>query len=126
MLGCHVDRIALEVEPERSKYLGDPSVSDEIRNAIESGLVIEGMCPQQAFAAAGRPGPFMVLRDESIWDSSVAPPVIVSAQCEKPDASTVHLVFRNVRQFPDAKAFRVRFEAGKAVAIAPLEPVCER
>jgi hypothetical protein len=125
-LGCGVGQISTETEPERSRFLSSPSVVAPVRAAIEAGTVIEGMCPLQAFAAAGRPGPYMVRRDPDLWDDSVPPPVVITAQCDRPDASVIHLVFRNSRQFPDsdASAFRVKFEHGRATQIQPLVPDC--
>jgi hypothetical protein len=47
----------------RKKFLGDPAVNAEIKRAIEKGLVIPGMCPFQAFAAAALPGVYEVRPD---------------------------------------------------------------
>ena len=45
-----------DVADLRKKYLSDPAVGGDIKRAIEKGTVIPGMCPFQAFAAAGLPG----------------------------------------------------------------------
>ena len=126
MLGCQVAQISTDTEPERSRFLSNPSVPAPVRAGIEAGTVIKGMCPSQAIAAAGRPGPYMVRRDRSVWDESVPPPRVVVAQCDRPDASVIHLAFRNTRQFPKsaAAAFRVKFEHGRATQIEPLVPDC--
>jgi hypothetical protein len=102
-----------------SKYQGDPNTSPEIKEAIRKGVVIKGMCPFQAFAAAGLPGPYMVKRDNEKWGDHVPPPKIISTQCETPDNSVIELAFRNKSQFKTEEpvSFRVRFVKGKAVLI---------
>lgn len=86
-------------------YLADTKTSEEIKDAIRKGVVIKGMCPFQAFAAAGLPGPYMVRADRDVWDHNVLPPVIISAQCEHPDNSVIELMFRNKTQFNTKKAY---------------------
>ncbi len=90
-----------------------------IKQAIKEGVVINGMCPFQAFAAAGFPGPYVVKRDKEKWSMDVAPPDIVNAQCEDPDNSVIELIFTNQTQFKTSAPvkFRVRFVKGKAVLI---------
>jgi hypothetical protein len=102
-----------------SKYLGDTKTSPEIKEAIKNGVVIKGMCPFQAFAAAGFPGPYIVKKDKEKWSDHVPPPNIISAQCENPDNSVIELAFRNKSQFKTEEpvSFRVRFIKGKAVLI---------
>jgi hypothetical protein len=101
------------------RYLADPSTPAAFKEGIRTGVVVIGMCPLQAFAAAGLPGPYMVQRDRSKWSGDVPPPEIVEAQCEAPDETVVELMFRNTTQFAstEPKVFRVRFVAGKAVLI---------
>ena len=101
------------------KYQNDPRTSPEIKEAIKNGVVIKGMCPFQAFAAAGFPGPYMVKKDNEKWGDHVPPPTIISAQCENPDNSVIELAFRNKSQFKteELTSFRVRFVKGKAVLI---------
>ena len=100
-------------------YLSDTNTAIEIKEAIKNKKVIKGMCPFQAFAAAGMPGPYMVIKDRSLWSSNVPPPVVIQAQCKKPDKSIVELMFRNTSQFNSKEpvVFRVRFEKGKSVLI---------
>ena len=107
-----------EVDDLRKKFLGDPTVSAAIKQAIQKRVVVRGMCPQQAFAAAGLPGLYKVQADPK-WKQSVPPPVIISAQCEKPDKSVIELLFRSKTQFAtkDLVVFRVRFENGQAMLI---------
>ena len=107
-------------DPELAqRYLADPSTPAAFKEGIRSGVVVMGMCPLQAFAAAGLPGPYMVRRDRSKWSGDVPPPEIIEAQCKAPDESVVELMFRNKTQFAstEPKVFRVRFVAGKAVLI---------
>jgi hypothetical protein len=109
-----------EVASDYSKYyLADTKTSEEVKDAIRKGIVIKGMCPFQAFAAAGLPGPYMVRADRKIWDHNVPPPVIISAQCERPDNSVIELMFENKTQFNTKKpvVFRVRFQKGIAILI---------
>ena len=108
-----------DVQALKAKYLSDITVSEEIKAGIRSGVVVPGMCPFQAFAAAGLPGQYMVVADKKKWGSEVPPPTIISAQCEHPDDSTFALLFRNSTQFKSATpiVFRVKFANGKAVSI---------
>src|SRR6266404_2839884 len=103
----------------RTKLLADTNTTPEIKAAIEKRLVITGMCPQEAFAAAGYPGMYMVQADKAKWKDSVPPPVIIDAQCKNPDNSVIELMFKNSTQFATNKpvVFRVRFEKGQAVII---------
>ena len=80
---------------------------------------MEGMCPLQAFSAAGLPGPYMVKKDQSRWGSDIPPPEVIEAQCSAPDESVIELLFRNRTQFSsqEDQTFRVRFVKGKAVLI---------
>ena len=100
-------------------YLSDSKTSDSIKKAIRRGKVIEGMCPLQAIAAAGYPGPIYVKKDPTKWQGHVPPYVIVNAQCENPDASTIELMFTNETQYESGKpeVFRVRVQDGKVVLI---------
>jgi hypothetical protein len=90
-----------------------------MKDAIRRGVVVVGMCPLQAFAAAGLPGPYMVRKDQSRWGSDVPPPVVIEAQCSTPDESVIELMFSNRTQFSsqEDRTFRVRFVRGKAVLI---------
>jgi len=110
---AHADKLS----DLRKKLLADPSVSSEIKAAIKKKIVVPGMCPQQAFAAAGFPGLYMVQADKEKWTSNIPPPVIIEAQCETPDNSIIELSFRNSTQFGTNAVFRVRFEKGRAVVI---------
>ncbi len=100
-------------------YLADPGTPDTFKDGIRRGVVVEGMCPLQAIAAAGFPGPYMVKKDPARWTSDVPPPVVIQAQCDKPDASVIELLFNNKTQFSTQEplTFRVRFLQGKAVTI---------
>ncbi len=94
-----------------------PDTSEGIKNAILSGKVILGMCPNEAIAAAGRPGPYKIIKDKK-WPPDTPPPVVAIKQCEEPDNSIIEFLFRNDRQFETTMhIFRVRFENGKAVVI---------
>jgi len=110
---------AQDVEELRRKYLEDPNTADEIKAAIRRGVVIVGMCPFQAFAAAGYPGPYMVRSDKDKWGPGVPPPTIISAQCDRPDKSVIELKFRNTTQFGGSEptVFRVRFNEGRATLV---------
>ena len=102
-----------------SYYLNDPETSARIKDAIKEGVVVAGMCPFQAIAAAGLPGLYMVKKDHDVWKGVVPPPAIISAQCEKPDNSIIDLEFMNTTQFDSEEVvlFRVRFEKGQVVSI---------
>ena len=108
-----------DIDDLRKKFLADSSVSSEIKRAIQKRVVVRGMCPQQAMAAAGLPGPYKVQADPKKWKPSIPPPVVINAQCEQPDASVIELLFRSNTQFgtPEPVVFRVRFEKGRAVLI---------
>lgn len=110
---------AQDIEGLRKKYLEDPNTSEDIKTAIRRGVVIVGMCPFQAFAAAGYPGPYMVRSDKEKWGPGVPPPTIISAQCDRPDKSVIELKFRNTTQFgsPEPTIFRVRFNEGRATLV---------
>lgn len=84
-----------------------------------TGVVVLGMCPDEAIAAAGSPGPYVVRRDPAKWPAGTFPPTIVAAQCEHPDDSVIELLFRNSSQFgtDEPVVFRVKFERGRAVSI---------
>src|SRR5689334_6564338 len=110
---AHADRLG----DLRKKVLADTTVSSDIKAAIKKRTVIPGMCPQQAFAAAGLPGLYMVQADKEKWATNVPPPVIIEAQCDAPDNSIIELSFRNSTQFGTDAVFRVRFERGRAVVI---------
>jgi hypothetical protein len=108
-----------DVADLRKKYLSDPAVSAEIKRAIEKGVVIPGMCPFQAFAAVGLPGFYQVTPDTKKWRMDIPPPVIINAQCDKPDDSRIWLTFRSKTQFGTREpiVFFVRFEKGRAVEV---------
>jgi hypothetical protein len=106
--------------PYAQRYLADAGTSDEFKAAIRRGEVVVGMCPLQAFAAAGNPGPYYVKRDIEKWPDQLTDPVkVVMAQCSYPDKSVIELMFRNASQFDSGSpvVFRVRFVNGKAVLI---------
>jgi hypothetical protein len=108
-----------EVQDYIDHYLADPQTQEVFKEAIRRGVVVEGMCPHQAIAAAGFPGPYMVKKDRKRWSSDVPPPVVVDAQCAQPDESVIELMFRNKTQFSsvEAQVFRVRFIRGKVTTI---------
>jgi hypothetical protein len=117
-----------DVDSLRKKYLSDPTTGAEIKHAIDQRMVIVGMCPFQAFAAAGEPGFYKVVADKR-WPGNIAPPVIVNAQCEHPDDSVIELTFRSSTQFhtKEPVPFFVKFEHGRAVSIErPLPPTIAR
>ncbi|MDD9937521.1 MAG: hypothetical protein OXT09_28170 [Myxococcales bacterium] len=91
----------------------------ESKPEFGTGVVELGMCPDEAIAAAGNPGPYMVRRDTEKWPPGTFPPTIVAAQCEHPDDSVIELLFRNRSQYATEEpvVFRVKFERGKAVSI---------
>ncbi len=91
----------------------------EAESEFGTGVVELGMCPDEAIAAAGNPGPYMVRRDTEKWPPGTFPPTIVAAQCEHPDDSVIELLFRNRSQYASEEpvVFRVKFERGKAVSI---------
>src|SRR5262249_31914617 len=99
----------------RKNLLADASVPSDIKAAIKKKTVVLGMCPQQAFAAAGVPGLYMVEADKEKRKDKLPPPVIINAQCGNPDNSRIELSFRNSTQFGTNAVFRVRFEKGRAV-----------
>ena len=108
-----------EVQDYVAHYLADPGTPDSFKESIRRGVVVEGMCPFQAFAAAGFPGPYMVRKDPARWTSDDAPPVVIAAQCDKPDASVIELLFNNKTQFStqEPRTFRVRFLKGRVATI---------
>jgi hypothetical protein len=116
VLPCLVS--ADEFDDLRTKYLADPAVRAEIKRAIQQRVVIVGMCPFEAFAAAGRPGLYKVQADKK-WPDNIVPPVIINAQCQHPDDSVIELLFHSKTQFntPEPVVFRVKFEKGRAVLI---------
>ena len=119
LVACNSAPSNTQVNNFKARYLNDPDTAEAIKSAIRGGIVIPGMCPFQAFAAAGLPGPYMVKSDKERWGPGVPPPTIISAQCEHPDHSTIELMFRNNTQFQSIEpvVFRVRFVDGKAVLI---------
>lgn len=101
-------------------YLNDPKTSKEIKTAIERGIIVLGMCPHHAFAAAGFPvGVYHVRMDETRWSPTISPLKVIDAQCEYPDNSVIDLSFKNSMQFISRKPlpFRVQFVRGKVVSI---------
>jgi len=112
-----------DVDDLRKKYLADPTVSSRIKQAITDRIVITGMCPFQAFAAAGLPGVYKVQADKK-WPGNIAPPVIISAQCDHPDDSVIELTFHSATQFHTQQpvAFTAKFEHGRVVSIEQLLP----
>jgi len=100
-------------------YLSDAQTPEPIKSAIRKRVVILGMCPYQALAAAGDPGPYHVKPDPSRWPVHSDPVKIIKSQCANPDKSTIELMFKNTSQFgsEDPVVFRVRFVEGKAVLI---------
>jgi hypothetical protein len=97
-------------------YVADPNTSEDIKAAIREGVVVLGMCPSQAIAAAGEPGPYHIERDPTRWPVHSDPVKIVEAQCKRPDRSVIELTFSNTSQFGSSEpvVFRVRFEGGRA------------
>jgi hypothetical protein len=101
------------------KYQNDPKVSAEMKRAIDAGVVIAGMCPLHAYAAAGNSTSYMVNKDKKKWGASASSQTIIESQCSKPDDSVIELAFKNKTQFKSEEptSFRVRFVKGKAVLI---------
>jgi hypothetical protein len=110
---------AQDIDALREKYLSDPQTSEGVKEAIRQRIVVVGMCPFEAFAAAGAPGPYFVKRDTAKWVAHTPPPNIISAQCAAPDESIIELMFKNSSQFKTSEpaVFRVRFIHGRAVLI---------
>ncbi len=100
-------------------YLADSRTPEEVKTAIREGVVVLGMCPLQALAAAGAPGPYRVERDPTRWADQADPVKVVEAQCKSPDKSMVELTFSNTSQFGSNEpvVFRVRFVDGRAARI---------
>ena len=101
----------------RDKFLKNPSISAEIKRAIDERVVVPGMCPLEAFAAAGLPRHYGVFQRNP---KQVFTPAIMTAQCEHPDDNVaIELLFRSGTQFhtPKPVIFRVRFESGRAVFV---------
>ncbi len=100
-------------------YLADPRTSEDVKTAIRDGVVVLGMCPAQAVAAAGEPGPSFVERDPTRWTERSDPAAIVDAQCKRPDRSVIELTFSNTSQFDSQEpvVFHVRFLGGRATRI---------
>lgn len=119
LIGCSAGPTSKPANEYEARYLNDPTTPESFKDAIRSGVVIPGMCPFQAFAAAGPPGPYMVKSDRGKWGPGVPPPTIISAQCEHPDHSVIELMFRNRTQFQSDEpvVFRVRFVEGKVTLI---------
>jgi hypothetical protein len=118
LLACSTTRTAARTRYAEA-YLSDPETPAEIKAAIERGVVVLGMCPFQAFAAAGLPGPYVVRRDPARWPPHSDPVKVIESQCKSPDKSVIELMFRNKSQFGSSEplVFRVRFVDGKAVLI---------
>ena len=111
----------------RQKYLDDPSVSPDIKEAIEQGTVIVGMCPLEAVAAAGLPLHAATHQPGSTRRGSEQFPGHIAAQCDRPEKkTTVQLQFRNDTQFGPGELFRVCFWEGRVVAVDQKEfiPPC--
>jgi hypothetical protein len=118
VLGCTT--VNLGREPYADRYLADPGTPDQVRVAIRDGVVLLGMCPTQAVAAAGAPGPGRVDPDPARWSRRSDPVKVVEAQCQKPDRSLIELTFANTSQFGSYQpvVFRVRFVDGRAALLA--------
>ncbi len=101
------------------QYLADPHTSEDVKTAIRDGVVVLGMCPSQAVAAAGEPGPYRIERDPTQWTEHSDPADIVEAQCHHPDRSVIELTFSNTSQFESQEpvVFHVRFFGGRATRI---------
>jgi len=115
-----------EVEQLRQRYLEDPHVSGDIKNAIRQRLVSPGMCPLEAIAAAGLPLEGAI-RQPGERPSDRSPAAIIAAQCARPETETgVLLSFRNDTQFGPGVVFRVCFWEGRAIAIdtKKFTPAC--
>ena len=103
---------------EATTYLSEhPNTKSEFKEAIIVGKAMLGMCPNEVIAAVGNPGPYKIIKDRFAWGDDAPPPVVASAQCEKPDNSIIEFLFENDRQFGKNQVFRVRFEKGVVVAI---------
>src|SRR5258707_517956 len=93
VLGCVCGTASTSENAE--PYRKDPNTPIEFKAAIRQGVVVLGMCPFQAFAAAGFPGLYMVKPDPEVWGHDVPPPEIIDAQCDRPDKSVIEVKFRN-------------------------------
>jgi hypothetical protein len=123
--GCDPENASAK-EAERLEYarsyLGDrKDISPEVAEAILKGEVILGMYPDEAIAAGGDAGT-AVARDPK-WPDDTPDTEILNAQRFKPDASRIHIVFRNKTQFGTSKpvSFRVHFQKGQVSRIEQLE-----
>lgn len=123
--GCDPEN-ARAKEAERLEYarsyLGDrKDISPEVARAILEGQVTIGMFPDEAIAAGGDAGTSL-LRDPK-WPAGTPDTDILNAQRFKPDASQIHIVFRNRTQFGTSKpvSFKVHFRNGQVSRIEELE-----
>ena len=109
---------AWDHEQLRQQYLRDPSVREEIKQAIEQRVVVTGMCPLDAIAAAGLPLHGAMNYRETVPGAREPFPRHIAAQCGRPDPQTsVQLQFRNDTQFGPGELFRVCFWEGRVVAV---------
>ena len=101
----------------REQYLSQPSLSPEIRHAIEERVVIPGMSALEAFAAAGLPINYAI-REEA--GKRVFRVSIITEECEHPHRDvTMDLRFKTATQFhtPKPMVFRAHFEMGRVAWI---------
>lgn len=117
LLAC--SSVSTARNPYAVHYLADRNTAGDIQAAIREGVVVLGMCPLQAVAAAGEPADFRVERDPTRWPERSEPVRIVEAQCKRPDRSVIELTFSNTSQFGSSEpvVFHVRFEDGRAARI---------
>jgi hypothetical protein len=115
---------AFDLDQLRHKYLDDRSVSPEIKRAIEQRVVMTGMCPVEAVAAAGLPLHGVMYNHHTPVEGLG---ITIAKQCDHPEKeSGVELTFRNATQFGREVVFRVCFWEGRAVVIDQnkLVPPC--
>jgi hypothetical protein len=96
-----------------------PNVSEQKQLGIKTGHVMEGMCPDEAIAAAGIPYFFEAQLDPK-WPAHTDPQFVIEKQCSAPDKSKFTLYFENETQFGKKAKFKVIFENGQAKEISSL------
>ena len=115
---------APDLDQLRHRYLDDRRVSPELKRAIEQRVVMPGMCPVEAVAAAGLPL-HGIMYDHHAPVEGLG--ITIAKQCDRPEKeSGVELSFRNATQFGRDVVFRVCFWEGRAVVIDEnrLVPPC--
>lgn len=135
--GCRGPRLnAAWVATQAERYVvSRDDISEEFRESILAGIIVQGMSPDEAVAAAG---PFKyVIEDGGRWMASIAdirlyfdyaentpehprmPPDILWMQRENPVGVSIFLDFWNQTQFDTKEpvGFRVHFSTGRVSRI---------